>query len=737
MPANKAIFQDSIKQGHNAAWDGNWTKAVAEYRRAVVEFPADVSAHLSLAHALEQAGQLEDALHECRIASKLTPHDAQPLVRIAALQEKLGLLGEAAGTYLAIAEILVAQKAVGKAVEAWQKAAALEPGRTDVHLRLADIYEKGAHRSLAAKELVALSQIYNKRGDKSKAQNAATRALKLDPHNQTAAALCNDLERLEVAAPEAKPSPVDKAQQEALSRLAETLLEEHNGTGRPEGAVEQRGGVRPKMTQPEIDALIARAVDAQTHHRVGDAVESYRKLLAAGVERTEVKFNLGLLYLETMRYPDAVLLLEETVADPNYTLASHFALGQCHRAQGQVDEAVEHFLEVTKIVDLGSVRREQADELISVYEGLAESYVAKGDREQAESFSRALEEFLTSKGWEDKVREVRHHLEMIREEDSQVSLAQVIEMTGSAQALEALALSQEFMRRGRLYAATEECFRAIELAPNYIPAHLRLGEIMTKGGRIEEAREKFQTLAGIAAVRGETAQAERFYRHVLKLAPDDAANRSRLIDLLLQQGRGEDALDEYLALGDEYIRVGQYDQAAEKFAEGVRLATREHNTSSTAISLRHRLGDARLRQADFVGALVAYQELRELSPEDERAHVYVVDLELRLGQLANALRDLEELLVRYRSRNELGKAIAVLEGWVQSYPNETSLRARLAQGYMLAGEKEKAIAALDALGELQLSLGQKQAAAATVRQIVAMDPPRIDEYRQLLQQIGE
>ena len=50
---------------------------------------------------------------------------------------------------------------------------------------------------------------------------------------------------------------------------------------------------------------------------------------------------------------------------------------------------------------------------------------------------------------------------------------------------------------------------------------------------------------------------------------------------------------------------------------------------------------------------------------------------------------------------------------------------------------EKAIATLDALGELYINLGQKRAAADAIRKIISLGPPRLEEYKHLLQQIGE
>jgi tetratricopeptide (TPR) repeat protein len=735
MSGNKTVFQDAIKKGHNAAWDGHWAKAIAEYGRAVGEFPQDVTAHLSLAHALEESGQLESALHECRIATKLQPHDPLVMLRVAKLQEKLSHLGEATGTYMAIAELYSAHKAMGKAVEAWQKAAALEPDRTDVHQHLAEVYEAAGHDSMAAKEHLALARLHQKRGDQAKAQSAIARASQLDPQNANAKALDGELRRKDSRNP-ATPSPVEKAEKVALSRLAETLLEDKSSWdkvhGRPEDG--QKDGAA-MLSDIQVDTLTAKAVNAQSQHRVADAIEAYSKLVAAGVTRPEVRFNLGLLYFETMRYEDAIRYLRDMVDDPNYAMASHFALGQCYRAQGNVDAAVEHFLLVTKIVDLGNVRREQADELIAVYEGLAESYAAKGDKAQAESFSRALEEFLTSKGWEDKVREVRNHLELLREEGGQVSLAEVINIPESDKVLESLALSQEYLRRGKYRASSEECYRAIELAPNYLPAHVRLAEVLTKQGRLAEARTKYRTLAELAIAWGELGRAEGFYRHLLKISRDDVGERSKLIDLLMKQGRIDAALEEYVELGNGYSRARQYENAGAKFAEGLKLAAASGVNGSGAMSLRHHLAEVMAMQGDLKGALATFQEIRMLRPDDERAQMYVVDLEFHLGQSAAALKDLEDLISRYYAKNEAQKAIEVLEGLIQSYPKETTPRAWLAQMYINVGKQDKAIAVLDDLGESQLNSGQREAAAATIRQIIAMNPPRVEEYKQLLSQI--
>ncbi|MCI0476023.1 MAG: tetratricopeptide repeat protein [Anaerolineales bacterium] len=734
MPGNRTVFNDAITKGHNAAWDGQWTKAAAEYRRALVEFPDDVSIRLSLAHALEELGQWESALREYQHLAQAQPHDPVPLDRVAALLEKLRRVPEAAGAYVQVADLYAATKLTSKAIEAWHKAADLEPDRTDIHQKLVEVFTRTGQHPAAALEQLALAWIYRKRGDRAKAVSVAEQAVALDPNNAAVRAFIDEMTQSDLPAAVSVPSPVDEAEKNALSRLAETLLEAREPNR--ESGEDRQTTTRQGISQAEVDALIARAVDAQMRHRVADAIEAYRKLMAQGVARPEVKFNLGLLYFETMRYDEAIQLLSETVGDEHFALASHYALGQCFRAHGKMDRAVEHFLEVVKIVDLSNVRRDQADDLIRVYEELAESFAAQGDRAQVERFSQLLEEFLSSKGWEDKVQQVRQRLEAIKEEGEQVSLVEAIEVRESDRVLEALALSHEYLRREKLGAASEECLLAIELAPNYLPAHIRLAEIMVKQDRLLEANAKYQTLAELCSIVGDLKRAETMYRSVLKIASDDVGARSKLIDLLAQQNRAEEALEQYLDLGDSFARANQVGKALEKFTEGVRLATRTGQTGKAALTLRHRLAEMRARQNDFAGALTAYQEIRQQSPDDERAQFYIVDLEFRLNQTGAALRDLEELLTRYQTRNEPQKATAVLEALAQSYPAESDLVTRLAQHYRASGATDQAIATLDALGEAQLGLGNKRAAATTIRQIIELHPPRVEDYQKLLQEIS-
>ncbi len=728
MPGNKNTYQDAMKKASSAAWDRQWLAAIREYQRALAEFPQDPTAHAALALALQESGRLAESLQEYRVTCQLRPHDPAPLAHTAALLDKLGQVEEATKEYLQLAEMFVNLKQMNKAVEVWRRVATLAPERLDVRERLIAAYKEVGNENAAAQELMALARVHQKRGDDAYARILLQQALALDPDNSQMKVMKGELAGgVTSHATEVSDNPVERTRRSSLSRLAQTVFD-----GGPRWRRDAPSA--PRTPQPEVDAFLTKAIDAQTHGRADEAIRNYEQALSAGIPRPEVQFNLALLYKEALRYDDAISLLKQTANDPQFALASYFAIGQICRAQGKVDAALENFVQAMKIVDLSTIKREQADQVIGVYESLAESYRAKGAEGNAQTHIQTLVNFLSGKGWEDKVREVRRHLESVAQSGMTISFAEVLEVPESERVIEALALSGEHLKQGHPVAATDEALNAIELAPEYLPSHVHLAEIFVQTGRTLEAREKYEILAETANVRGEITKAISFYRHALALEPDDLTRRAKLIDLLVGYGQLAEALNEFLELGALLDHSGQLQQAIEKYAEGIRLAQRAGVVGSVVPTLRNRLAEAYVKAHDWTNALPLYQEMRAAAPADERVQFIVTDLFLRLGQHEQGERELDDLLSH--CVNAPNKTRAILATLARNLPDDVPVNLRLAHTYSAAGQREKAIETLDVLGDRLLNAGQSEAAIRVIREIIALNPPRSDDYRKLLEELG-
>lgn len=728
MPGNKHVFNDALKRASNAAWDRRWETAIREYKRALAEFPQDVLAHEGLAYALHQANRLEEALTEYQTLAKMQPQDPTPLTHVALLMEKMGRRLEAVETYLQIAELHRAQKQMGKAVETWRKASMLDPDRVETHEKLAAAFTEAGHYGAAAREWLTLAKLAQRVGDTAQAQHCVERALELEPENTQARFLLAELTgRSGSFGVQAGANPVELARRSALARLAASVLDQK--TTWP------RGEVEPAPSHADIATLMAQALDAQAKGRTREAIQLYEQAVAAGATANEILFNLAILYQNTLRYDAAIELLRKTVHDPRYALASHFALGQSLQAQGKVDEALAHYIQAMEIVDLASVNRAQADQVIRLYQSLAEGYRAKGDTESARRFSETLIKFLTSKGWEDKVREVRRHVEAAEASGTPLSLLEVFEAPESERVVSLLSESQQCLREGKLHAAGDLAFQAIELAPYYLLAHVQVAEIAAAAGRLQDAVDKYTMLAETAHARHDLPKAVAFYRRGLKLASQDVTLRAKLINALIESGQVPEAIAEYEQLGQILEQGGQLQKAADKYEEALALARRTGFVGAAIFNLRQRLGAVYVAQGQWDKALPIYQEIGRQRPEDPETRLRLVELYLHTGQGRAAETELDRWLARFGDSPE--KRRETLTTLCQSFPNVAFLHRRLAQFYVSLGEVKQAVELLDGLGDRLLDAGEISEALLVIQDIISLNPPEAAEYRRLLEELKQ
>jgi tetratricopeptide (TPR) repeat protein len=734
-----------------------WDKALTQYGQALAEFPNDVAALTGLGLVYHNLQQLDKALSAYQRSRQAGADDPAVLQRLADVQERLKRLDEAADTYVALANHALQERDINSAVQSWMRAVQLAPGHPIARLNLAKAYASQGYTQAAVKEYLDLANAFQSEGRPDQAMNICQQALMLDPRNRAVLNLMRSLRSLlepaETPARVAEPipvtdlddlsfedepspsqrdegSPVDNARQQALSALAEAVFEEDLAT-----VTASRSPSASPLTKQEIDTLIGQTLDFHRQGLLDDGVAAYERLLEVGLDRPEVHFNLGLLYQEKTRWREAVRHLSMVGDHEDYRLGALLVMGECYRAQGRIDLALSNLLEVLKLVELDLVSRDRRDGVVQLYESLADSYATKGDPEQTRHFIDSLIRFLNNKGWEDKVREIRERLDNVTGEGVAMSLAEIVAVPGSEAVLGSMATIQELVNQGTIYTAIEEAYDAICISPTYPPLHLQLGEVLLSQGQFEEAAAKFLTVAQLYLARGDARAAIGVYRRLLRASPMDVTVRARLIDLLISQEAIDEALEDYLALGEAYFQLAQIDSALEKYDEALRLTPQASDEDSWTVRLLHRVGDIYLQRADWREALSIYRRSKQVSPYDERTGLNLIDLYYKMGRPREALAELDTLVGHLFKEQKPEKALAILQDSVQMRPEEESLRFRLAQACLSLGRKEKAVAELDALGDLQLRAGRTQQAVKTIRSIIKINPSNVESYRQLLHQV--
>ena len=167
---------------------------------------------------------------------------------------------------------------------------------------------------------------------------------------------------------------------------------------------QQRG--RSRLSNSQVAAALREAQQLQQEDRLEEAVQLCEELIEGGVDRPDVHYFLGWLYQESDRWDEAAGRFELLLDDPDYALSCYYALGQCARAEGNIEDAAHYFDEAVDRVNLDVLTQEESDQLLQLCQEAAEAHREMNDIEGAETVYTALLGYLRSQGWQEQVAEI-------------------------------------------------------------------------------------------------------------------------------------------------------------------------------------------------------------------------------------------------------------------------------------------------------------------------------------------
>ena len=777
MTGRQDLFDESMRLGHSAAWDLQWARAIEFYRKALAEFPDHPTALTSLALALLETGELKESLSVYRRAGQLSPADPIPVEKMADLHERLGQLKEALELREKASDLYIRQRDVDKALDNWNHIARIQPENLATRSRLALTYERLGRPKEAVREYLAVASLLQKLGRIERAIESAQRALTLIPGEQDAALALRLLrEGKPLPAPiqprgataplrmaqvkefisadepppgtEAQEAPADAAdpevaaQRQALTILAGLLFDEpvdpvtgKLGTPGMTALTKGEKGNGGSAGRPQAYRYLGQAIDHQTHGHTMQAAKELARAIDSGLDHPAAHYDLGLLYRELGDEEGARKHLIASLGHPELALGANLALGRLARMKGDLPEASRFLLQALSKADSLSVEDSQSSQLRQLYDTIQASQNV-GDTETLSKIVENTLTFLSGPEWLKRLRQARQQLTGQRPGRTSVEpIFSILAVGGTDRVIQAMARIDDLVAGGHPTSAMEEVMLAMQSAPTYLALHQRMADLMLKGGKVEAAIEKLRIIAETHIIRGDGNQAAEILTTILANSPVDIPTRLRLIDLLSQQDKLDQALHEYLQLTELYKQMAEIDEARKTLERARELAASARVDRHRSVEILHQMGDIDLSRLDWRRALRVYEQLRTIEPADDKARHAVIDLNLRLGQEEQAAKELDsylELLVQ-SGRNQ--EALDLLEEMAREHPGKQALHSRLADAYRAAGRTMDAIAQYDALGEIQLDAGQAEAAARTIKTILSLDPPDSEGYQELLRNL--
>ncbi len=806
MAGNRAIYTRAMEQNREAARANKWDDALKSAARAMQEFPQDADARLAVAVALFQSGRLPQALQLFSELRAADPHNELFLEYIARIQEKQGARDAAIETYRTLLTMHQATGAVGRGIETMRAILRLRPELDADREVLTQQLLDARQPQDAFRELLTLAQRYQAQGRIDDAVARAEHALKLDANSREAKELIVALRGAQAAG--------------AAVVAAETAANGNAGSGRAGGVV----AGRVVANQFALEQLLAEAQELQEAQNYSAAIARYEEVLAGGLERSDVLYSLGLLYQQEGNHQAALQVLERAADDPEYSLSAHYALGTSYQELGDLAKAAYEFEQAIGQVDLETVGKAEAEDLIQMYEQVTSIYKQLNDLPRAASLYSTLASFLETKRWgreraaefkkrakdltdqtmlaklrslgtgvlsmvadpqpepltgpqqqavEQPAEELAERwgtiapmIEMLRSDNVEVSATgllsplpdpveavppsdplDVLDTLPPVEPVAALSItpldttgldeqverwvvaSERYMEQHFLDAALDACYEVMRLNMDYLPIHLRIGEIYEMRHQPEEALTKYQTLIDTYNIRGEASKAIDVYMRYIALAPEAINARSRLAELLKSVARVDEAAEQIIHIANGYFRLGQTNRALEEFRRGLQWAPRNR-------ALRSEYGMALFKLERYEAALEEFH--RAADPEDP---VAIAHINMALAVLAEAPDDIWDSLAALLEVLERG-------GYRQNDTVQTEYRTALMVNdspllhYILAviqrtaGQHSSALLELEQALVLISSLPHALLPPILVRQAMAANYLALGEHAQALKQLS-
>ena len=341
---------------------------------------------------------------------------------------------------------------------------------------------------------------------------------------------------------------------------------------------------------------------------------------------------------------------------------------------------------------------------------------------------------LVRPGWRDLLLKARAQLPMT-EDGHLLPVSSILLESRSSQVIEAVERIRVLTDQGMLMTATEEAFRALEYTPTYLPLHLQIAELLIKNGLVQEAALKYSLVGQLYRLRGEPERAVEVIKQAATVSPMDLGIRARLLELLIEQRKWDEAVEEQVDLARIHYQMGALDQARQTYLDALNIAKKSSTISYWSYQILAQLAEIDFSRLEWRQALRYYEQMLSLQPDNLPVRERIIEISFRLGEDTVAWKELEQVLKELAAQDNAKEGINLLKILVDDQPDKPQLRKRLIDDLMSAGRSADAAAELNSLVDYYLASNQAQNAVAVVSEIMEANPTSHEVYQPALDKL--
>lgn len=492
-------------------------------------------------------GHYDRAIAEYQKLVKADPRDVRTLLKIGDLYTRKGAHREATSTYHRVAEHYAKQGFFLKAVAVYKQILKLQPGRNDVSLRLAEMYENLQLVSDALSTYEQAASAFAREGDIDRALETLGKMAALDPEN----------------------IPVRIKYAEALSKA-----------GRPEDAGNEfEAGAELLREQGRMDDYV-KVAERLLYHRPADA-NLARTLAELYLQRSDAKRALAKLQLCFKQDPKNVDTLEllarafHVLGQTPKTVSVYREMARIHQEAGRPEERARVLKKILELDPNDAEARQAlagfapsarkpsrpAPQVDSMPPGAVVDSGSGMMLTEDDPELEIIDEMIDEPDDDDDdimIVEEDVEIDMMEMEDVEEAAAEPPRATSippdvarEAQIARLLTECDVFARYGLKSKVIAQLEQVIQLAPEHVEARERLKDAYLEADRTADAAAQLRALAELFSDKPQVAQmyerrAEELLHTPSMVPPAPAADDELLIveDDLGAPSSEYDAIDE-------------------------------------------------------------------------------------------------------------------------------------------------------------------------------------------------
>ena len=301
-----------------------------------------------------------------------------------------------------------------------------------------------------------------------------------------------------------------------------------------------------------------------------------------------------------------------------------------------------------------------------------------------------------------------------------------------------------------------------KLDPTNIDTSMKLANLYSQQGLFVEARQQYLQVADAYARAGQSRKALDAYQKIADLDPSNTSVRIKLGEIYSREGLVEQAHEAFIMAGAEFMRRGDSDQALAANLKALAIKPEGRQALTAIVSIYTQQGqadrainilcDAFERNPGDVELLTilgrtylaagfmddAERTFLSLVELDRNRYNYLLDVGrkfLQNGDLDRAAEQIDGCLDVLIAKREEDKGIDFLRRVLDRDPDHLGALRRLAQIFMRIREDHNLIATLNSLAEAAMRKNDNEAAVDVLKELVRLEPDE-PRHRQRLYNLG-